>query len=137
MGLPRWVLKSGFAPVLLFSLTGFLTMGYHPGAEDDGVYLAAVKAKLNPTLFPHDAAFFKLQMRATMFDTWMAGFVRTTHISIEWSELLWQAVAIVLMLWACGGIASRLVEETAARWAAVASVAAMLTLPVAGTALYL
>ena len=54
-------------------------MGYHPGAEDDAVYLAAVKAKLDPSLYPQDSAFFKLQMQASLFDTWMAAFVRTTH----------------------------------------------------------
>ena len=29
--------------VLLFSFLSFFVMGYHPGLEDDGVYLAAVK----------------------------------------------------------------------------------------------
>ena len=48
-----------FLLILTFSVLGFGVMGYHPGIEDDGVYLTAVKADLNPALFPHDAAFFK------------------------------------------------------------------------------
>ena len=46
---------------VLFTALGFCVMGYHPGAEDDGIYLAAVKADLHPALFPHNADFFRLQ----------------------------------------------------------------------------
>lgn len=112
-------------------------MGYHPGAEDDGVYLSAIKADLNPSLFPHDAAFFQLQMRASVFDTWMAHFVRFTGIPVPWAELLWQLISIILVLWACWSIICQLFEETTARWAGLAMVAAMFTLPVAGTALFI
>jgi len=124
-------------PVLLFSTLGFVAMGYHPGAEDDGIYLTSVEAQLNPALFSHDAAFFQLQMRTSVFDTWMAYFVRCTGMSVAWAELFWQAISIVLILWACWNIVSQLFEEAAARWAGVAMVAAMFTLPVSGTALYL
>ena len=121
--------------LLLLTVTGFLVMGYHPGFEDDGVYLAAVKADLNPTLFPHDSEFFTLQMQATVFDGSMARFVRWTGVPLAWAELLWQFAALFLTLWACRRIAVLLFEEECARWAGVAMVAAMFTLPVAGTAL--
>lgn len=112
-------------------------MGYHPGLEDDGIYLAAVKAQLNPALFPFHPEFFRLQMEATLFDGWMAWFVRSSRISIEWAELLWQFVSLFVVLWASERIARRLFAEAAARWAAVATVSAMFTLPVSGTALFL
>jgi hypothetical protein len=123
--------------ILAFSLLGFGVMGYHPGIEDDGVYLTAVKADLNPALYPHDAAFFKLQMRASVFDTWMAHFVRLTGIPVAWSELLWQSISILLVVWACWSIVRQLFRDAAAQWAGVALTAAMFTLPVAGTALYI
>jgi len=135
--LKSWLLRSAAPPVLLFSLAGFLVMGYHPGAEDDAVYLASVKARLDPALFPHDAAFFTVQMKASLFDGAMAGFVRGAGIPLPWSELLWQFAAIALMLWSCWSIATRLFSSAAAQWAAVAAVSAMLTLPVAGTGIYL
>ena len=47
-------------------------MGYHPGIEDDSVYLSAVKSDLNPALYPHDAEFFRVQLEATLFDKWVA-----------------------------------------------------------------
>ncbi len=120
-----------------FSLLSFLVMGYHPGLEDDGVYLAAVLSRLHPALFPHDAEFFRVQLQATVFDTWMAAFVRLSHLSVAWAELLVQFASIVLMLYACRRIAARLFPELRAQWAGVAMVGAMLTLPVAGTALTL
>ncbi len=122
-------------PVLFFSVLGFLVMGYHPGAEDDGIYLTAIKADLNPSLYPHDAAFFQLQLRTSVFDTWMAHFVRFSHLPLAWAELLWQALSILLVLWACWRIVCQLFTEIPARWGALAMVAAMFTLPVAGTAL--
>ena len=121
--------------LLLFTVAGFLVMGYHPGFEDDGVYLTAVKADLNPSLFPHDSAFFRLQLQATVFDGSMARFVRWTGVPLAWAELLWQFVALFLVLWACRRMAVLLFEQERARWAGVAMVAAMFTLPVAGTAL--
>ena len=123
--------------VLLFTALGFLVMGYHPGLEDDGIYLAAVKADLNPALFPYNANFFRLQMEATLFDGWMAHFVRWTGMPVAWAELFWQLVSLFLILWAVKKIANRLFAEETARWAGVAMVAAMFTLPVSGIALYM
>jgi len=112
-------------------------MGYHPGAEDDGVYLTAVKADLNPHLFPHDADFFRLQMRTSVFDNWMADFVVGTKISVEWAELLWQLFSILLIVWASWSIVCQLFRGRAARLGGIAMLSAMFTLPVAGTALYI
>jgi hypothetical protein len=123
--------------ILLFTLLGFLVMGYHPGLEDDGIYLAAVKADLNPALFPYNAEFFRLQMEATVFAGSMAHFVRWTRIPLAWAELVWQLAALFLILWAVKKIADRLFAEEAARWGGVAMIAAMFTLPVTGTALYM
>jgi len=122
-------------PLFLFTVAGFLVMGYHPGFEDDGIYLTAVRADLNPALYPHDSEFFRLQMQATVFDGSMAHFIRWTGMPVAWAELLWQFAALFLILWACRRIAVLIFPQARAQWAAVAMVAAMFTLPVAGTAL--
>lgn len=124
-------------PVLLFTVIGFAVMGYHPGYEDDGVYLSAINSDLHPALYPHGAAFFRLQMQATVFDGVVARFVRFTHIPVPWAELLGQVLSLFLMMWACERVARRFFPEARARWGGLALVAAMLTLPVAGTAIYL
>lgn len=122
--------------IFVFALLGFLVMGYHPGVEDDGVYLAAIKADLRPTLYPHDSDFFRLQLQATVFDRWIASFA-TGHVSLEWVTLLWQFASLFCILWASHSIAQHLFRNRYAPWAGVALLSAMFTLPVAGTALYL
>jgi hypothetical protein len=132
--LRKWIIQE-VLPLLLLTLAGFVVMGYHPGFEDDGLYLTAVKADLTPALYPHDSEFFRLQMQASVFDGAMAHFVRWTGIPLGWAELLWQFAALFFILWACRRIAAQIFEDLPAQWAAVAMVAAMFTLPVAGTAL--
>ncbi len=126
---------SSLLPTLALTILGFAVMGYHPGLEDDGVYLAAVKFAVNPSLFPHDAPFFRLQMQATLFDQFIAHFVRWTGLSVACTELLWQFASLFLILWASAKIARHLFAQRSAQWAAVAMLAALFTLPVAGTAL--
>lgn len=123
--------------ILAFTVLAFLVMGYHPGAEDDTVYVTAVKSVLNPGLYPHDAEFFKNQLQATAFPQLMAGFIRATGLPVAWAELLGQILSLFFILLACWQIIARLFEEAAARWGAIAMLAAMMTLPVAGTALYI
>jgi hypothetical protein len=121
--------------ILTFTLLAIAVMGYHPGFEDDGVYLSAVKSDLNPALYPHDAEFFRLQLQATIFDKCVGAFIRITGMSVAAGELLIQAASILLIIAASWAIARKLFAEERARWAGVAMVAAMLTLPVAGSAL--
>lgn len=126
-----------FILIVCLTALGFLVMGYHPGAEDDGVYLAAVKAKLQPALYPHDAAFVNLQTQATLFVPAMAEFVRFTHIPVAWAELTGQFLSLFAILWAVLEIARHLFPDPQAQWAGVALVSAMFTLPVSGTAIYI
>ena len=127
------------ASLLLAVLTvlGVLVAGYHPGAEDDGVYLAAIQHDLNPALFRADADFFTLQLQATVFDKLLAASVRVTHLPVAWMVLAWHLAAIFGILAACYRIASRCFEHEYARWCGVALVAVFFTMPVSGTALYI
>src|SRR5208337_1445553 len=97
--------------LLALSLLGFAVMGYHPGIEDDAVYLSAIKSDLNPALYPHDSAFYKTELQATYFDKCVAGFVRWTHIPLSIAELLWQFGSIALILFACFAIARQLFPQ--------------------------
>jgi hypothetical protein len=123
--------------LLLLAACAILLHGYHPGVEDDGVYLPAIKRHLNPQLYPHDFEFFTLQLQATVFDKLIAGSIRLTHLPVGVGVLLWHFVSIFLLLWGCWAISRRCFNEPHAQWAAVGSVAVLLTVPVAGTALYL
>ena len=125
------------AGLLLLTALGMLVQGYHPGFEDDAYYLAAIKNNLNPALFPHDADFFRVLFQATAFDKLIALSIRWTHIPLAWGLFFWQCAATFLVLWGCWRIAQRCFEEEYEQWAAVAMVAALLTLPVSGSGLSL
>src|SRR5579864_1153678 len=119
------------APIMLLTIIAFLVMGYHPGLEDDAFYLAAIKRDLNPALFPHDADFFRVQFQATIFDKLIALSIRITHLPIAWVSLLWQVAALFLVLHGCWRISRRCFDRPA-QWAAVTTIALLLTLPVSG-----
>lgn len=114
-----------------------VVQGYHPGLEDDAFYLAAIKHNLNPSLFPHDADFFRVQFQATVFDKLIASSLRLTHLPLDWGVLLWQWGVTFLILWQCLRISRRSFAEGHAQWAGVTLVAVLLTLPVSATGLTL
>jgi len=128
---------TNLALLALLSALAFAVMGYHPGLEDDAFYLAAIKRNLNHALFPHDSEFFRLQFQATIFDRLIACFARLSHLPLDWTVLLWQFAAIFLLLHGCWRIARRCFSQPEAQWAAVTTVALLLTLPVSGTAINL
>ncbi|MGO9087771.1 MAG: DUF6798 domain-containing protein [Candidatus Sulfotelmatobacter sp.] len=125
------------ALIALLTVLAFLVMGYHPGLEDDAFYLAAIKKDLNPALFPHDSGFFAVQFQATVFDKLVAFSVRLSHLPLAWVALIWQLGAIFFVLHGCWRISRRCFSDGPAQWAAVALIAALLTLPVSGTGISL
>ncbi len=111
-----------------------LVHGYHLGIEDQGVYLPGIKQLLDPGIYPYDANFFLVQLQATLFDELIAGSVRLTHLPLVWTLFLWHLGSIFLLLLGCRAISRRCFREPAAQWAAVGTVAALLTLPTAVSA---
>jgi hypothetical protein len=114
-----------------------LIAGYHPGAEDDGVYLSAIKRDLNPALYPHDSDFFAVQLQATIFDKVVAASARLTHASLGWVIFAWHYLTIFLVLLGCWRLCRRCFPDEYAQWASTTLVSVLLTLPVAGSALYI
>jgi hypothetical protein len=111
--------------------------GYHRGIEDMAVYLPAIKKLLNPALYPYDAAFFLLYIRYTVFHSFVAAATRIAHIPLDWMIFLLHLSSIFLFLLGCLAVIRKCIAEEIAQWAGVAFVAALLTLPVTGTALFL
>ncbi|MFZ3264184.1 MAG: hypothetical protein WA172_09290, partial [Terriglobales bacterium] len=72
-----------------------------------------------------------------IFDKAVAASVRLTHLPLGVVVFLWQFVTILLILWGCLAIARRCFSSRPAQWAAVAMVAVLLTIPVAGTGISL
>jgi len=127
---------------LLLSAIALLIHGYHPYAEDAEIYLPGVLKILNPSLFPANAEFFGEHAGHSLYPNLIAFSVRATHVALPWMAFLWQLLSIFLLLAASWRLASaffesRSPEDERARWAGVASMAALLTLPIAGTFLYI
>ena len=125
--------------LFLFSLTvgAVLVHGYHPWAEDASLYLPGVERLLNPQLFPFNAQFFESHAHLSIFGDLIAASVRVTHLPLPYALFFWHLVSIFLLLFACWELARKCFVGTIPIYAAVALVAALLTLPVGGTALYI
>ncbi len=123
--------------MLLLTAASLLVHGYHPFAEDAEIYLPGVEKLLNPRLFPLGREFFASHASLTLFPNLIAFSLRVTHLPLGPGLFLWHLASIFLFLLACWELSGILFSTARARWAAVCLVAALLTIPVAGTALYI
>ncbi len=132
-----------FIGLLVLTVIALLIHGYHPYAEDAEIYLPGVLKILNPSLFPANAEFFGEHTGHTLYPNLIAFSVQITHLPLAWVAFLWQFASIFLLLAGARRLAAALFEsespdaEPALLWGAVALMAALLTLPIAGTALYI
>lgn len=125
-------------PVLLvIAGAAMLVHGFHPYVEDAEIYIPGIKSLLNPALYPQNRGFFASHARLTLFPNLIAGSIRLTHIPLDWGLLLWHFFSIFLLLLACWHLGRLAFRDPIARWGGVAMLAALLTIPVAGTALYI
>jgi hypothetical protein len=122
--------------LLLLTLGAFLIEGYHPGCEDAEIYMPGVLKLLHPELFPVGTEFFESHAHMTLFPNLMAASARITHLPLGGVLLIWQLASIFLLLLACWQLSGKCFTDRRARWAGVAMVAALLTMPIAATALY-
>ena len=122
--------------ILALTLGALLVHGYHPWVEDSEIYLPGVEKILHPELFPFGAQFFQSHAHLTLFPNLIAASARITHLPFEVLLFVWHLLSIFLLLLACWELSGRCFTDARARWAGVSLVAALLTLPVAGTALY-
>ena len=122
---------------MLLAAAALLTHGYHPYAEDAEIYLPGVERILNPSLFPTGQEFFGSHAGMTLFPNLVAFTLRVTHINFEAGLLVWHLASIFLLLVACWKLSRLLFEAERAQWGSTCLIAALLTVPVAGTALYI
>lgn len=112
-----------------------LVHGYHPYADDAGIYVAGVKKMIQPALFPSGAMFVLAHTQFSVFSHVLAAIVRVCRIPLEPTLFLGHLLSVYAFLLACWQLACRVFESRAAQWAAVLLAVAAFTLPVTGTAL--
>jgi len=117
------------------ALATFLLLGYHPFAEDAGIYLSGIHLALNPALYPASRAFVLPYMHLTLFPYFFAYAVRLLHLPLPWVLLATHIALLFLFIYAVRRLAIQCFAHPAAQWMAVALTAFCLSTPVAGTAL--
>ena len=129
----------GFGILLTGGLTALAVAvhGYHPYAEDGGLYMAGVKRLIDPALYPHETAFVTEHLRFSVFAPAVAGLVRWSHLRLDLAFLLLYVASFWVTLFAAWLLAKRCFTSRTARCGAVTLLAAWMTLPIAGTALML
>lgn len=121
----------------LLSVAAILVHGYHPFVEDAEIYVPGIKKLLNPVLYPYNDGFFASHAKLTLFPNLIAWSVRITHMPLEWVLLAWHFACIFLLLLACWKLGRQCLGSARAGWGSAVLVASLLTIPVAGTALYI
>jgi hypothetical protein len=123
--------------LLLLAFAAVLAEGYHFGVDDAEIYIPAIKKVFNPRLYPFGAEFFESHAHLSLFSPLVGYTARWLHLSVEWAVLLWHVGCIFLILIAGWQLAQVFFRTARAHWGSVALLAALLPVPVAGTALVL
>ncbi len=127
----------GVPLVSLLSAFALAVQGFHPYAEDGGLYVAGIKMRLDPSLYSAQPDFVLAHLRFSPFAGAVAAIVRLSHLPLPWVLLLLCCASVWMTLYAAWMIASRCTSNSAGRCGAVALLACWLTMPIAGTSLML
>jgi hypothetical protein len=122
--------------VSTLTVFAFLVHGYHPFAEDGGLYMAGVKRVLEPGMYPYQSGFVLGHLRFSIFAPMLALAVRASGLGLQTILLMTYLAATWATLWSGWLLAARCFEGTA-RLGSVTLLATWLALPVAGTSLML
>jgi hypothetical protein len=133
----RWSPARWSVTFAALALATILVHGYHPLAEDGGLYAAGVELTLNRSLFPHHSEFVSEHLHYSVFAPAVAAVTRLTHLPLPGALLLVNLLSIVLMLLAARSVLRRVSGNERVKLAGIAMLAALSTVPVAGTSLLL
>ncbi|HEV2576347.1 MAG TPA: hypothetical protein VGU25_03960 [Acidobacteriaceae bacterium] len=135
--LEGWSAVRWSALLAALTLATLLVHGYHPLAEDGGLYVAGVELTLNRSLFPHFTEFVSAHLHYSIFAPVIASLTRLTHLPLLSVLLLLELLSIVLMLTGARAVLRRVTGNERAQLAGIATLATLWTVPIAGTSLLL
>jgi len=125
------------ACLVILGIVAAVLLGYHPYAEDGGIYSSALSLRLHPNLFPAYRGFVIAHTGKSAFLPLVAGLVRITHLSQAWMAFLLYVFSTVLTAFASCQLAGEFFRKRRTRLYAVCLFMFSQGLPVAGTSLYL
>src|ERR1700676_3817945 len=121
--------------LLLLAAVAVLIHGYHLGADDAAIYVPAIKSVADPSLYPFGSEFFMSHAHLSLFPDLVGDSARLTRLPVDFIIFAWHAASIFLLLLAAWRLASVCFVSSLARWGGVGLLAALLSVPIAGTAL--
>jgi hypothetical protein len=127
--------QSPLFPCLGLAAAAVAVHGYHLGTDDGAIWVPAIKQAANASLYPFGDEFFRMYSRLSLFPLVVGGFSRLSHIPPDTVILLCHFLGVFLLLLASWRFLSACFEHSYARWAGVALLASLLSVPVAGTGL--
>jgi hypothetical protein len=112
-----------------------LIHGYHLGTDDAGIWVPAIKQAADPSLYPFGGEFFQAHAHMSLFPALLGWCARLTHLPADLVIFGCYVVGIFLLLGASWQLLAACFKSERARWGGVALLAALLSVPVAGTAI--
>jgi hypothetical protein len=128
---------SNVACVALLTPFVLLVHGYHPFADDAGIYVAGIRKLLDPTLFSVDSSFVVAHTRVSAFSHLFAGAIKLFRIPLRIGLFGAYLLSVFTFLLGCFQLSRRIVRNPQVQWGATMFTGALFTLPVAATALWI
>ncbi len=133
----RSAVAEGALATAALAVMALLIHGYHPYAEDGGLYVSAILKALHPSLYPRWGEFVTVQMQYSLFPGLMAELIRASGLRVSVMVFLLHILSIWATLFGGWLVAARCYASRQARYGAVSLLALWLTIPIAGTSLLL
>lgn len=114
-----------------------LIHGYHPYAEDGGIYLAGIKLCLHPELYQRSTGFVAAHVQFSIFAHAVALLARVYPPALMGILFALYLLAAFLTLFTASMVAKQITADVSAQRWSIVLLATCLTVPVAGTSLML
>ncbi|MGH9615975.1 MAG: hypothetical protein ACRD28_04470 [Acidobacteriaceae bacterium] len=133
----RNLLRHPFVFISWLTVLALLIQGYHPFADDAAIYLAGIEKVIHPSLFPLHAEYVLPHLKHSVFSYILGWIVRGLDIPLRYALFVSYLASLWLTLYACWRLARLLFSTTRGQWGAMLLITATLTLPVAGSAIFI
>jgi len=119
------------------TLVALLVQGYHPFVDDAAIYVAGIEKVIHPSLFPVHAEYVLPHLKHSLFSLALGWLIRGLHIPLRYALFFSYVASLWMMLYACWRLTRLLFSTPRGRAGAMLLMTATLTLPVAGSAIFI
>ncbi|MGC2250266.1 MAG: hypothetical protein WA626_06295 [Acidobacteriaceae bacterium] len=119
------------------TVLALLIQGYHPFVDDAAIYIAGIEKVIHPSLFPVHAEYVLPHLKHSLFSLALGWLVRGLHIPLRYALFTSYVASLWLMVCACWRLSQLLFSSSRGRAGAMLLMTATLTLPVAGSAIFI